>query len=150
MLPTVLVLSVSALKNWQPPRCSECEAVLTQSAAGTKCRSCLDQDRVKCISCGSDIYGLYKQCLYCHRSKVFGTMQEELKKRGREGGDFAALCRQEAWHREREAKRTDDEDRKLALMDLAAEMRGWSDEDDKDALAGSEPVPVIDRQGVER
>lgn len=77
-------------------------------------------------------------------------MQEELKKRGQEGSDFAALCRREAWQREREAKRTDDIDRKAVLMDLAAEMRMWADEKDDDALAGSEPVPLVDRQGVER
>jgi hypothetical protein len=140
----------SALKNWQPPRCSECDSVLTQSAAGTKCRSCLEGDRVKCITCGSDIYGLYKQCLYCHQSKVFAAQQAELRKRGRKGNDYAALCRQEAWHREREAKRTQDADRRAALLQLAAEMRRWADGEDAEALAGSEPVPLVDRVGVER
>jgi hypothetical protein len=116
------------------------------------CRSCLDGRRARCITCGSDIYGLYKMCLYCHRTKVFSTMQEELRRRGAvgPGQDFAALCRLEAWHREREAKRSDDADKKVAIMELVVELRRWADESDEKAIADQAPVPIIDRVGNER
>ncbi len=145
----VPLLPTSALKNWQPPRCSDCDSVLTQSAAGTKCRACLEGDRVKCISCGSDIYGLYDQCLYCHRSKVFTTMKAELRKRGEKEGGFSKQCLQYAWRRELEAKKTDDPQEKEALIFLAGQARHWAVEDDE-PLAGLEPVPLVDRDGVER
>ena len=123
--------------------------LLTQSAAGTKCRACLEGDRVKCISCGSDIYGLYDQCLYRHRSKVFTTMKAELRKRGEKEGGFSKQCLQYAWRRELEAKSTDDPQEKEALIFLAGQARHWAVEDDE-PLAGLEPVPLVDRDGVER
>jgi NADH:ubiquinone oxidoreductase subunit E len=91
-------------------------------------------------------------CLYCHRTKVFSTMQKELRKRGAVGSgqDFAALCRREAWHREREAKRAVDVDKKTAIMELVAEMRRWADEEDQEAIADQAPMPIIDRVGRER
>jgi hypothetical protein len=146
----VSLLPTSALKNWQPPRCSDCDSVLTQSAAGTKCRACLEGDRVKCISCGSDIYGLYDECLYCHRSKVFAAMKAELRKRGGEEGGFSKHCLQYAWRRELEAKKTGDPEKKEALMVLAGQARHWAVEDDEEPLAGLEPVPLVGRDGVER
>jgi hypothetical protein len=146
----VSLLPTSALKNWQPPRCSDCDSVLTQSAAGTKCRACLEGDRVKCVSCGSDIYGLYDECLYCHRSKVFATMKAELRKRGGEEGGFSKHCLQYAWRRELEAKKTGDPEKKEALMVLAGQARHWAVEDDEEPLAGLEPVPLVGRDGVER
>jgi hypothetical protein len=115
------------------------------------CRSCLDKRRTKCITCGSDIYGLYKMCLFCHRTTVVATMREELRKRtGREGLDYAAVCRQEAWYREREASKTDDADKKTALMELVDELRKWANDADERTLAAEAPVPIIDRQGKER
>jgi hypothetical protein len=89
-------------------------------------------------------------CLFCHRSQVFSTMQLELKQRGSEGDDYAALCRQEAWQFERRAKQTDDPKSKAALMETVIELRKWADEEDGDALAGAEPVPLVDRSGVEK
>lgn len=77
-------------------------------------------------------------------------MQQELKRRGTKGDDFAALCRRNAWLTEREAKQTEDPKRKAVLMELVAEMRKWADEEDAGALEGAQPVPLVDRAGMDR
>ena len=77
-------------------------------------------------------------------------MQLELKQRGSDSGDYAALYRREAWQLERQAKQTDDSQEETVLMELAGALRKLADESDADALAGAEPVPLVDRAGVER
>jgi hypothetical protein len=57
---------------------------------------------------------------------------------------------QYAWWRELEAKKTDDPEEKEALMILAGQARHWAVEDSHEPLAGLEPVPLVDRDGVER
>lgn len=104
------------------------------------------------MTCGSDIYALYKMCLYCHRTKLVEVMRSELKKRsyGSTGCDLAVLYRREAWQREREAKRTKDAKKREALMELVSDLRGWAEDEDEDTLADQAPVPIIDRVGRER